>query len=455
MEYHLHGDPTTAVVHLQDAIFLKPDFAAAWNNRGCVLKQLGNNFDAVLNFDRAIAADPREPNFHNNRGAAMADLGQYELAERSYREAIRLKPTLAEAHLNLGNGLKASGKINDALTAYREAVRLKPDYADGHLNLAFALLDGGLMEEGWEEFEWRWKSTQLPPRGLGVPQWNGEELTGKSLLVYGEQGMGDALQFMRYAPIIKKKYGGKVYIEVRQPIARIARTMEGIDGVVVFGETVPEVDYGLPMMSAPRILKTTLDNVPAEIPYVHADKHRQAMFEKEYAKLPFQGLRVGVCWAGHNRTGNPGASAIDRRRSTTLASFAPLAAVPGISWVSLQKGEPESQVQRPPPGMTILHCMDDCDDFYDTAALMATLDLVITVDTSIVHLAGAMGKPVWMLSRFDGCWRWLGARRTSPWYPSLIQFRQPSPGDWGSVMNAVTTELIDFVKACQTIDIAA
>ena len=447
MEYHLHGDPTTAVVQLQEAIFLKPDFAAAWNNRGCVLKQLGNNFDAVLNFDRAIAADPNEPNFHNNRGAAFADLGQYETAEQSYREAIRLKPTLAEAHLNLGNGLKASGRIDESLKAYREAVRLKPDYADGHLNLAFALLDAGQMEEGWKEFDWRWKSSQLPPRGLGIPEWNGEPLEGKSLLLYGEQGMGDALQFMRYAPIIKKKYGGRVYIEVRQPIARIARTMEGIDGVVVFGEQVPQVDYGCPMMTAPRILGTTLENVPADVPYVHADKNRQALFEKEYAKLPFRGFRVGVCWGGHNRTGNPGASAIDRRRSTTLASFAPLAQVPGISWVSLQKGEPEGQVTRPPPGMTILHCMDDCDDFYDTAALMSTLDLVISVDTSVIHLSGALGIPTWMLGRYDGCWRWMGARMDSPWYPSLTHYRQPSPGDWDSVMHTVANDLRKLVQS--------
>jgi len=215
----------------------------------------------------------------------------------------------------------------------------------------------------------------------------------------------------------------------------------------VFGEQVPQVDYGCPMMTAPRILGTTLENVPADVPYVHADKNRQALFEKEYAKLPFRGFRVGVCWGGHNRTGNPGASAIDRRRSTTLASFAPLAQVPGISWVSLQKGEPEGQVTRPPPGMTILHCMDDCDDFYDTAALMSTLDLVISVDTSVIHLSGALGIPTWMLGRYDGCWRWMGARMDSPWYPSLTHYRQPSPGDWDSVMHTVANDLRKLVQS--------
>ena len=452
MIHHAGGNSPAGINQLQEAIFLDPRLAPAWNNRGCILKQLGNNFDAMLNFDRAIEIDPSAAEFHNNRGAALSDMGQFSQAEQAYRKAIELKPRGAESMVNLGNALKAVGRTQEALTVYRQATEVKPDYADGHLNYSFALLEAGKLEEGWKEFEWRWKCGQLPPRGLDIPEWQGDSLEGHALLLYAEQGMGDALHFMRYAPILKEKFGGKVYIEVRQTLARAAMSMGGFDGVIAFGEKIPAfIDRILPMMSAPRICGTTLDNIPAPVPYIHPDKHRASLFEKEYKKLPFQGVRVGICWAGHNREGNAGASAIDRRRSTTLASFAPLAQVPGISWVSLQKGDPENQVMRPPQGMTVLHCMDDCEDFYDTAALMDTLDLIITVDTSVVHLAGAVGKPVWMLGRYDGCWRWLGDRKDNPWYPTLTHFRQPAPGDWETLMHTVTNELRKFVAQRRTL----
>jgi tetratricopeptide (TPR) repeat protein len=451
MIQHAGGNSAAGIVQLQDVIFLDPKMAPAWNNRGCILKQLGNNFDAMLNFDKAIEIDPTAAEFHNNRGAALSDLGQFSQAEQAYREAIRLKPKGAESLVNLGNCLKAVGKTSEALESYKRATEVKPDYADGHLNYSFALLEAAKFDQGWSEFEWRWKCGQLPPRGLDISEWTGDSLEGHSLLLYAEQGMGDALHFMRYAPMIKERFGGKIYVEVRQTLARCARSMGGIDGVIAFGEKIPDyIDRMLPMMSAPRIFGTDLSNIPAAIPYIHHDEHRASLFEKEYKKLPFKGVRVGVCWAGHNREGNPGASAIDRRRSTTLASFAPLAQVPGISWVSLQKGDPENQVMRPPAGMTVLHCMEDCEDFYDTAALVSTLDLVITVDTSVVHLVGAMGKPVWMLGRYDGCWRWMGARKDSPWYPSLTHYRQPSPGDWESVFYTVADDLRKFVRARQT-----
>jgi hypothetical protein len=316
------------------------------------------------------------------------------------------------------------------------------------LGLAFSLLELGQFEEGWKEYDWRWKSGQLPPRGLTVPEWQGEpaESSTDVLLFYAEQGFGDTLQFMRYAPLIKQKWGGKVILEVRLPLLRLARTLKGIDGVVAFGEQLPiNMKKCLPMMTAPKIMGTNLNTIPTNIPYLHPDHSRIRVWRERLKQLP-PGIRIGICWAGGSRPFQPIANAVDKRRSTTLDEFKPLC-LPGVSFVSLQIGPNASQVQSPPAGMIIADWSEVIDDFSDSAALMECLDLIITVDTSTVHLAGAIGRPVWMLSRFDNCWRWMGYREDSPWYPTLRQFTQPSQGDWSGLMQNVKRELQRFCLA--------
>src|SRR5260221_9466139 len=338
------------------------------------------------------------------------------------------------------------GRPEEAISSYRRAVECDPTYVDAHLNRAFAELALGNYKEGWEEFEWRWKSNQLPERGLRIKPWTGQNLKDKTLLIYAEQGFGDALHFVRYASMVKTEFGGRILVEVRPPLTRLMKSVDGIDDVITYGELVPEqeIDYMIPMMSLPRIFGTTVDTIPWHGPYFHADAFRAALWKENLKPLP-PGLKIGVCWAGQSRPGRPHADAVDRKRSTSLTAFAPLAEVPGISWVSLQKGIPRSQIEQPPAGMTIGDWTDDLYDFYDTAALIECLDLVISVDTAVVHLAAAMGKPTWLLSRWDGCWRWLGTRSGSPWYPSLRQFCQAAPNDWDSVMGDAAVALRKYV----------
>jgi hypothetical protein len=249
---------------------------------------------------------------------------------------------------------------------------------------------------------------------------------------------------MRYTALVKQEWGGKVYLEVRHPLTRLAQSLKGVDKVITLGERIPEeVTHIAPLMSLPRILGTTVETIPGECPYLTADSYRAGIWRERLKQLP-QGLRVGVCWSGQHRSNQPIAAAIDVRRSTTLASFAPLAQIPQVMWVSLQKGAEEAQVRKPPSGMTIGDWTCDFDDFFDTAAMISCLDLVITVDTSIVHLAGALGVPTWLLNRYDGCWRWMGKRTDSPWYPSLRIFHQPKDNDWDSVMKEAAVALREF-----------
>lgn len=439
------GKTQEAVMAFTELLKIDEKIGLAWNNRGLGLLNLGHPFDAILNIDRAIALEPETPEFHNNRAAALYDQEDADRALVGFNKAIELRAAFPEALSNRGNVLKWKGDLVKAVESYRAAILHRPDYADAHLHLAFTLLTLGQYEEGWKEFEWRWKVGQMPERGLPIPMWDGESLEGKTLLFYGEQGFGDTLHFIRYAKIIKEKFGGTVLVEARLPLARLARTTPGVDGVVVFGEKVPDgVDYAIPMLSAPRICGTTIETIPWYGPYFKVDANRTFMWRERLKRLP-PGLLVGVCWAGMSRSGNAAAENVDRKRSTSLSMFAPLALVPGVSWVSLQKGPPSSQVNVPPRGMTIGDWTEECDDFADTAALIECLDLVITVDTAVVHLAAAMGKPTWLLSRWDGCWRWLENRSDSPWYPSLRQFTQPGPGQWEPMMQNVAVAFREFV----------
>lgn len=435
-----------AAVLLESALLKEPKYADAWANRGLCMIQLGHPFDAILHFEKAIALRPTSnPEFWNNLGVAYFNLELAEKAITAYKKCLELRDD-DNAYLNMGNALKFMGDIKGAIEAYRGSVRAKPDNANSHLLLSAALLQNGEFEEGWKEFEWRWKTDQLPPRGLTLPEWNGESLEGKTLLIYPEQGFGDYLQFIRYVKPIKERFGGRIIVEVRQQMARLAKTVPGVDEVHVFGDKLPlNIDYCIPCMSVARIMGTTVDTIPWYGPYFEIDQTRVNMWHQVIDTSPLpKGIKIGICWAGMSRPGRPEADAIDKKRSTTLASFAPLALVPDISWVSLQKGPADEQLTHPPQGMTIGHWMDQSDDWYDTAALIKCLDLVISVDTAVVHVAAALGKPTWLLSRYDGCWRWMGHKAHSPWYPSLRQFWQRKPNDWGVMMEEVALALHEF-----------
>jgi tetratricopeptide (TPR) repeat protein len=434
------GRPADAEARARAAAEMAPDFALAHYNLGLALHRLGRFAEAEASYRRALELQPDFLEALNNLGLVLSEAGRAAEAVAPLRRALELRPDNAGALNNLGTALVGLGRLDEAAAAYREAVRQWPEFPQAHNNLGCVLLQSGKFEEGWREYEWRWKTKTLAAgaRDFAAPQWDGGPLEGRVLLLHAEQGLGDTLQFCRYAAILARR--ARVVLEAQAPLTRLLARIPGVEAVVARGEALPAFDVHCPLMSAPLALGTTLDTIPGATPYLAADPAEIEAWRERLAGL--EGPRIGLAWAGSPREGLPAAlAAIDARRSIALAALAPLADVAGVSFVSLQKGPPAGQAADPPPGMTLHDFTADLADFADTAALIENLDLVISVDTSVAHLAGALGKPVWLLNRFDTDWRWMLNRDDSPWYPTLRQFRQTEPGDWAGVVQRVRAAL--------------
>ena len=439
------GRSVEAEASFRDALLLKPDYPEAHFNLGNVLYGSDRPTEAELSYRAALRLRPNYPEALINLSNVLRDLDRPEEALTSCREVVRLQPDLAEAHSNLGVALGDLGYPLEAEASYREALRLQPGMPGAHNNLAHVLLSTGRFEEGWEEYEWRWKTQHMPARDFSAPLWGGEAIGHRIILLHAEQGLGDTLQFCRYVPLIAA--GGRIVLEVQSPLVQLLSRMPGIAEIVARGDRLPPFDLHCPLLSLPRAFGTRLDTIPGATPYLAADPGRASEWRKRLA--PLDGLRVGLVWAG-GRKPDPGMAAEDRRRSIRLAAMAPLREVSGVSYVSIQKGEPAAESANPPPGLVLYDFTKDLHDLADTAALVDGLDLVISVDTAVAHLAGALGKPVWLLNRFGGDWRWLLDRDDSPWYPTLRQFRQPSPGDWNTVIRRVRDALKQWSPAIPT-----
>ena len=430
------GRHAEAELVYRDVLARQSDRAEALFGLGLVLRKLARPEEAASCFRAALARQPEHPETLVNLASTLLDLARQDEAEPLFRAALRLKPDLVPAHYGLGRALFERGFLAEAETCCRAVLRLDPGHVWSHFNLAHLLLLTGRFEEGWAHYDWR---TQLPGavrRDFAVPLWEGGPIEGKTLLVHTEQGFGDTLQFCRYLPLLARR--ARVVAEVPAPLFRLLASLPGLACLVVQGAPLPDFDLQCPLLSLPRRLGTTLETIPATVPYLTADPRLSAAWRARLAPLP--GLRVGLAWAGGVRPDQPELAAVDARRSIALARLAPLAAIEGVSFVSLQKGDAAAQAA-PPTSLALHDFTGELADFADTAALIANLDLVISVDTSVAHLAGALGKPVWLLNRFDPCWRWLLGRDDSPWYPTLRQFRQPSSGDWDSVIAAAGTAL--------------
>jgi tetratricopeptide (TPR) repeat protein len=374
---------------------------------------------------------------HNNLGTALQLLGRMEEAEASYRRTVALNPGFAQAHNNLGAALAALDRGEEAEACYRRALALKPDLASAHMNLGIARLRLGDFEQGWREYDWRLQTAEFRSSVRSQPLWTGGPLTGKTILLYAEQGMGDTLQFLRYCPLVAAK-GARVVLEVQPALARLAAGTAGAGAVLAAGEALPEVDLCCPLLSLPQRLGTGLESIPADIPYLCADSALARRWAREIAPAP--GLKVGLVWAGHPDHKN------DRNRSVALERLRPLLATKGVSWFSLQVGGRAAEIGGLPPG-TIADLSARLEDFAETAAAISHLDLVISVDTAVAHLAGALGRRCWVLLPFLPDWRWLQAREDSPWYPSVRLFRQQRSGDWDTVVARAAEELSRLVKA--------
>ena len=434
------GQPEQAIAAYERAIVLGGG-AVVQSNLGLALAELDRMEPARQAHEKALALAPDSAAVLANLGAFHFLARELDQAEAAFRKALALEPRAVESLVKLGAILFESGRPDEAAACLRHAIALAPRHAEAHSYLAMALLAQGQFPEGFAEFEWRRALLGFPVLPESIPEWRGGMLTGRTLLLYGEQGLGDVLQFARYASVAAA-VGAKVVLQAPRPLVRLLASVPGVTQVIEEGQPLPPLDSHLPLLSMPLVVGTRLETIPTNIPYLRPDPAEVADWAERLK--PALGLRVGLVWSGNPRPEDRAAHLVDRRRSLPLAAFASLAGLPGITFVSLQKGEPAEQAQTPPPGMILVDHTEAIADFAHTAALVANLDLVISVDTSVAHLAGALNKPVWILSRFDSCWRWLRNRPDSPWYPSARLFGQPAPGDWDSVMAQVAGALASF-----------
>jgi Flp pilus assembly protein TadD len=426
-----------AVVCFRHFATLRPDDPAGVNGLGVCLKDMGRAAEAEAVYRAGLARFPQEATLLNNLAIALSEQGRFGEAEEMARQARARDAAAIEAVLTHGNVLLAQGRLPEAIVCYRDAVEADPAHAPAHQNLAMALLANGELREGWLEYEWRW---QMPEgreaaRDFAQPQWRGEPDAGggagRTILVHAEQGFGDTLQFCRYVPMLAAR-GFRVVFEVQGPLKRLLGGLPGVAALVARGDPLPRFDLHCPLLSLPLAFGTELGSIPASQHYLAADPAAAAGWAARLANC--EGLRVGIVWGGNARAHSSRFAAIDRRRSAPAEAFGALADIPGVTLFSLQKDRGAA-----PAG--VFDFTDEIGDFADTAALIANLDLVVSVDTSVAHLAGALGKPVWLLDRFDPCWRWLRDRACAPWYPTMRIFRQQTPGDWDDVFRRVRAEL--------------
>jgi tetratricopeptide (TPR) repeat protein len=443
----MRGQYTEAVACYERALALNPDTVAARHNLGNALLHRRDYRRAEDCFRKVLQIEPASAEHHNSLGNALLQQRRDQEAEACYTQALALKPEYAAAHINLANTLLQLGRAEQMRQHYRRGVELDPQCAGGQYNLALSCLREGNYREGWQRHESRWdfRELRLPRRAFTQPQWRGEPLQGETILLHAEQGLGDTLQFARYAPLVAAR-GGRVILEVQPRLRPLLEKIAGpaavftpavfAPSVLTRGDPLPDFAWYCPLMSLPLAFDTTLETIPSTVPYLHADAEAVTAAWQRY---PRQGetLRVGLAWAGNPRYRS------DQQRSTTLDVLAPLAnlqpGLPNVVFFSLQFGPAAAQIAR-----SRLPLIDACSrtrDFAETAAIAATLDLILTVDTSIAHLAGAMGLPVWIMLPHLADWRWLEQRKDSPWYPTARLFRQPAPGDWTSLVEELRKEI--------------
>jgi len=427
--------PQEALASFEQVLAQQPRDAFALLNRGSALAALSRNEAALADLDAALALAPGHPGVLYNRGVVLSELGRYQEAFADFDRALSAAPNHLQAWNNRGRALQALNRHHEAIESFDKAITLQKDYADAHFNKALSLLTIGELRQGFEEYEWRWRRTGMAGAAgsYSRPLWIGEyPLARKTILLHAEQGLGDTIQFARYVPLLARA-GATVVLEVQPELKSLLAKLDGITSVHARGEPLPAYDVHCPLGSLPLAFKTDPTSIPAEIPYLQADEARIAKWRPAIEALP--GKRVALTWAGHARHAN------DRNRSIALNLLEPLLARDGISFVSIQRDLRDDNAAVLARHSQLTHVGDDLADMSDTAALAALVDLVITVDTSVAHLAGAMGRPAFVMLPFVPDWRWTLSSERSPWYPQTRLFRQPSAGDWASVIAAVSAAI--------------
>jgi Tfp pilus assembly protein PilF len=429
------GRPAEALAQFDRALAINPRNVKAWSNRGSCLNDLEQYGRALADFDRAIALNPRYFEAHYNKGNALSALDRPESACAAFDAALAINPASPEAHNNRAMALQELGRIDEAMTGYDKAIALKPGYVDGYWNRSLLYLFTGDFEKGWRDYEWRNLREQTRPRVLPKRLWTGgEPISGKTLLVHAEQGLGDTIHFCRYVRLACDA-GARVIFAPQKRLQALMRTLGGRFEIAEADDETPEFDFHCPLLSLPRAFGTTLETIPGETPYLAAQPDRVARWAE---RIGGHGFKIGVCWQG--RVG-----AADVGRSFPLAQFFEILRIPQVRLISLQKGEGLSQVKDLPAGMRLETLGDafdsENDAFLDSAAVMKSCDLVISADTSVAHLAGALAVPTWVALKRAPDWRWMLERADSPWYPTMQLFRQSVRGDWGGVFADMKTAL--------------
>jgi tetratricopeptide (TPR) repeat protein len=417
-----------AAARFREALRLRPDHAEAHLRLAAALEGQGQLDEAEAHYRALLGLRPEHADGHNALGILLARQGRQEEALAHFAAVLRIDPGQARAHNNLGAGLCELGRPAEALAHFERAVELWPDYAEAHKSLGMLWLLQGDFARGWAEYEWRWRCQDFRPRAGPQPLWDGGPLGGKTVLLQAEQGIGDTIQFVRYAPLVKQR-GGRVLLEGSRSLLPLLRTCPGVDACVPAGEAAPDFAVHLPLLSLPRVLGTTPATVPARVPYLAAEPDLVQRWRRELSCLG--GLKVGLVWQGSPK------NAADRRRSIPLGQFEPLARVEGVRLVSLQKGPGAEQLADVTGRFAVADYGSRLDvrtgAFQETAAALTNLDLLVSCDTAAAHLAGALAVPVWLALSFAADWRWLLGREDSAWYPTMRLFRQERLGEWGPV----------------------
>jgi Flp pilus assembly protein TadD len=424
-----------AVACYEQALRIKPGSAAAWTNLGVAHHQARRSAQAAECHRRAVALQATVSSHYNNLAYALRGMSRPVEALHEIQTALQFDPTSWPLQINLGDALREAGRIDEAVAVYEELLQVEPSLAEAHFGLGFSLLLRGDMARGWEGYESRWRlKAHAPPRQFPQPVWQGGEVNGLRLFVHSEQGAGDCIQFARYLPELTR-LGAKVILECPASLVKLFGTLHGVEQIIAKGDPLPAFDRSCALMSLPRCFKTTIDSIPGSVPYLRSPGRTPELPLIAGAKPEV--LKIGLVWAGNAAQEN------DRHRSIPVELLQPLLAGAGATFYSLQiKSKSASGPQTVESQLVDLAPL--IHDYADTAALVSQLDLVISVDTSVAHLAGALGCPVWVLLPYAPDWRWLLGRTDSPWYPTMRLFRQPQPGDWAAVVREVGVALAEF-----------
>ncbi len=419
-----------AIAAWRRAAAIRPDYRAASGNLGLALSKTGRFDEALSVYEAALRHTPEDADFLFWAGNALSALRQGEKARVYYEKATAAREGFVEAWHFLGLAARDAGDTEGAVRCQERAIALRPDFADAHFELAQALLIDGDFGRGFAEYEWRWKRRQTPPRTFPQPPWGDGDGAGKRILLYAEQGVGDAIQFVRYVPLVAGR-GATVTVACHENLLKLFSGCEGVSRLVPLFDVASDFDCHAPLMSLPRRFGTTLETVPNRVPYITAPP------APDLPSLDGRGtkMKVGIAWSGNPRQPN------NHNRACPVELLARLTGIEGTAFFSLQVGEKARDLARVSPAAGIVDLSPHLADFAHTAAIIGGLDLVITVDTAVAHLAGALARPVWVLLSYAADWRWLRDRDDSPWYPTMRLFRQPRQGDWEPVIAEVSAAL--------------